>query len=120
MPLAIEVVTQYIEEQSEPSKGRYLFHYSLSLTNVSHHTLTLKRRNWQITDGNGEQMQVEGAGVVGETPTLVPGQTFRYTSSVVLATPLGSMTGYYTLEGDHGALKAAIPRFQLSVPGALH
>ncbi|MBY6187159.1 Co2+/Mg2+ efflux protein ApaG [Marinobacter hydrocarbonoclasticus] len=119
-PLAIEVATQYVEAQSEPTKGRYLFHYSLELTNVSDQTLTLKRRKWLITDGNGEQMEVEGAGVVGETPTLEPGQTFRYTSSVVLTTPLGSMTGFYTLHGDNGAIKAPVPRFQLSVPGTLH
>ncbi len=119
-PLAIEVSTHYIEEQSDPDKGRFLFHYSLTLTNVSEDTLTLKRRKWVITDGNGEQMEVEGEGVVGETPTLEPGQLFRYTSSVVLPTPLGSMTGFYTLEGSRGPIKASIPRFQLAVPGTLH
>ncbi|MBY5993021.1 Co2+/Mg2+ efflux protein ApaG [Ferrimonas balearica] len=119
-PLAIEVDTQYVADQSEPAKGRYLFHYTIAITNVSEHSLTLKRRHWLITDGNGEQMEVEGAGVVGETPTLVPGQAFRYTSSVVLPTPLGSMMGHYTLEGGNGAVRAPIPRFRLSMPGALH
>lgn len=119
-PLAIQVVTQFVPEQSEPARQRYLFHYSISLVNRSADTLVLQRRYWLITDGNGEQMEVDGEGVVGEKPTLAPGQKFQYTSSVVLPTPLGTMEGHYTLNGAGGDIKAPIDRFRLSVPGAVH
>lgn len=117
-PLSIEVDTQFIPEQSDDD--RFLFLYHISITNQCEQTLVLQRRHWVITDGNGEETEVEGAGVVGETPTLQPGGSFEYTSSMTLPTPLGSMTGSYILSSNRGLIKARIPRFSLSIPGVLH
>ncbi|SHI24831.1 Co2+/Mg2+ efflux protein ApaG [Ferrimonas marina] len=119
-PLHIEVATQYAPEHSEPAKGVYLFLYTITLRNHGDDTLKLERRHWFITDGNGERSEVEGPGVVGETPTLSPGTQYRYTSSVTLPTPVGTMQGFYTLSCNGQEVRAPIAPFSLSQPGTLH
>ena len=46
---------------------------------------------------------MRGDGVVGEQPYLKPGQGFRYSSGMVIETPVGSMQGSYQMLGDDGA-----------------
>ncbi len=119
-PLHIEVVTRFLPEHSDPAQDRYAFAYTITLTNLGEHTLTLKRRHWLIIDGDGRQSEVEGEGVVGETPVLPPGGRYRYTSSVIFPTPVGTMQGFYTLSGTDGPVKASIPPFTFRQPGAVH
>ena len=52
-------------------------------------------RYWLITDGDGNQKEVRGPGVVGNQPNIAPGEAFRYTSACVLETELGVMQGHY-------------------------
>lgn len=118
--IAINVVTEFVPEQSDPARNQFLFHYHITILNQSEQTVTLTRRHWLIHDSNGKQLEVEGAGVVGETPTLEPMQQHSYSSAVVLETPVGSMHGNYTFEGEHGPFKAPIAPFQLCQPGILH
>ncbi|SDJ59488.1 ApaG protein [Ferrimonas sediminum] len=120
-PLKVEVQCHYIESQSDPDQQHYLFQYTITLENCHEQALTLTHRHWQITDGNGSLNKVSGEGVVGQTPTLAPGERFEYSSSVALATPVGSMTGFYTLLSDNGeVLQSPIDRFPLCKPRSLH
>ena len=64
---------------------------------------------------------VDGEGVVGEQPTLDPGEHYDYSSGAVLATEVGSMRGYYVMEAADGTLfHATIPVFTLAIPHALN
>ena len=117
----IQVRTQFIREQSSPDDNRYVFAYTIRITNEGQKPAKLISRHWIITDGNGEVMEVKGAGVVGEQPHLSPGESFEYTSGTVLPTPMGSMQGTYHMRGDNGeAFDASIPPFSLIQPGQLH
>ncbi len=118
--LAIEVAVEYWPEQSDPANNRYLFQYQIHLRNLSAQSWTLTHRYWRIVDGNGHEQQVEGAGVVGQTPCLAPGACFTYRSSVAIATPVGSMQGHYTLCGALGTEQVTIMPFSLSQPKQLH
>ena len=61
---------------------------------------------------------MKGEGVVGEQPTLDPGETFEYTSGVPLPTPSGFMTGRYQMVTDRGErFEIDIPTFSLDSPG---
>jgi ApaG protein len=61
---------------------------------------------------------VRGEGVVGEQPTLSPGERFEYTSGVPLQTPSGFMTGRYQMVNDRGEpFEIDIPTFSLDSPG---
>jgi len=119
----IEVTAKsvFIEEQSEPNNGRYLFAYQIVIRNVGGVAAQLKTRHWIITDSNGKTQEVRGEGVVGKQPHLKPGEEFTYTSAAIIATPVGSMHGSYQMVSDDGEeFDAEIQPFNLSIPNALH
>ena len=111
----------YIEEQSVPEQGRYVFAYTITIRNDGAVPARLLSRHWIITDSNGKVEEVRGEGVVGEQPYLRPGEGFQYTSGAVIETPVGSMQGSYQMVADDGvAFEARIPIFTLSAPRILH
>lgn len=119
--IAIDVDTAFLEEQSVPADRRYAFSYTVTMRNEGEQPAKLISRHWVITDANGKVQEVRGEGVVGEQPTLKPGQGFRYSSGAVLETPVGAMHGSYTMRAEDGRqFDAPIPAFTLAVPGMLH
>ena len=117
----IDVETTYVEEQSSPDQNRYVFAYTITLTNEGDTPAKLLTRHWIINDANGNVQEVHGEGVVGENPYLRPGESFSYTSGTVIETPVGSMEGSYQMITDDGtAFDADIPAFTLSLPNTLH
>ncbi len=111
----------YLAEQSDEAAGRYVFAYTMQLTNLGRVAVQLISRHWVITDSNHHVQEVRGKGVVGEQPALQPGQSFEYSSGTVLATPVGTMSGSYRMLGEDGTeFDAPIPQFVLSVPRVLH
>ena len=112
--IEVTVTPQYLAERSSPETGEYFWAYTIEITNRGPATVQLKTRHWQITDAHGKLQEVRGAGVVGETPTLEPGESFEYTSGVPLPTPSGFMTGTYgmvTMSGE--GFDIQIPAFSL-------
>jgi ApaG protein len=119
--IRIDVATSYVGEQSEPDRGRYVFSYTITISNEGNEPARLISRHWIITDANGKVQEVSGDGVVGEQPHLGPGQSFRYSSGAVLETPVGAMQGLYRMQTDNGMrFDAPIAPFTLAVPGLLH
>ena len=119
--IRIQVVTDYVDEQSEPEADRYVFSYTITISNIGELPARLISRHWVITDANGKVQEVTGDGVVGEQPHLNPGEEFRYSSGAVLETPVGAMQGLYRMEADNGVnFDAPIAPFTLAVPGVLH
>jgi ApaG protein len=117
----IEVVTDYIDDQSEPDVDRYVFAYTITISNRGEVPAQLLSRHWVITDANGKVQEVSGDGVVGVQPRLNPGEKFSYSSGAVLETPVGAMQGSYRMEAENGtSFDAPIPPFTLAVPGVLH
>ena len=117
----VEVQTTYISEQSDPEQNRFVFAYTITISNEGQLPAKLLARHWIITNADGKVEEVEGEGVVGEQPHLNPGEQFQYTSGTVLETPVGSMHGTYKMIADDGVeFKAEIPVFTLSVPQILH
>ncbi len=119
--IRIQVVTSYMDDQSEPDADRYVFAYTITISNEGDVAAKLISRHWVITDANGKVQEVNGDGVVGEQPRLLPGEEFRYSSGAVLETPVGAMQGLYRMEADNGVnFDAPIAPFTLAVPGLLH
>lgn len=117
----IQVATSYMDDQSEPESDRYVFAYTITISNKGDVPATLLGRHWIITDANGKVQEVSGDGVVGEQPHLNPGERFRYSSGAVLETPVGAMQGLYRMKTDEGRpFDAPIEPFTLAVPGLLH
>jgi ApaG protein len=119
--IIVEVSPQYIEAQSSPKANRYIFAYTITITNVGIIPAKLLSRHWLITDSNGKKQEVKGNGVIGEQPYLKPGESFRYTSGAMIETPVGVMQGKYLMLSDNGdQFQAPIPRFTLSIPRTIH
>ena len=118
--IKVKVQPDYLPQQSDPNNQQFVFAYTVTLSNEGDVAANLLSRHWIITNGDGEKEEVKGAGVVGEYPHLMPGQSYRYTSGSVLKTPVGTMAGSYQMRADDGTLfDAQIPLFTLQA-FALH
>ncbi|MCL6556674.1 MAG: Co2+/Mg2+ efflux protein ApaG [Burkholderiales bacterium] len=111
----------YLPEQSDEAAGRYVFAYTITITNTGTIAAQLISRHWIITDAEGQVQEVRGLGVVGEQPLLKPGESYEYTSGSAIPTPVGTMKGSYQMVAEDGTrFEAPIPEFVLSVPRVLH
>ncbi|MGD1844889.1 MAG: Co2+/Mg2+ efflux protein ApaG [Salibacteraceae bacterium] len=120
--IKISVKATYKPEYSDPRRNNYLFSYQIKIENMSDYTVKLLRRHWFIFDSNGEHRQVEGEGVIGEQPTLAPGDLYSYESACSLTTEIGKMHGTYLMQRklDNGQFRVRIPEFFMIVPHRLN
>ncbi len=119
--IVIETQVKYLPEQSDEGADRFVFSYTISITNLGTIAARLISRHWVITDAYNHVQEVRGQGVVGEQPMLQPSQSFEYSSGTVLATQVGTMRGSYQMRGEDGSeFDVEIPEFVLSVPRVLH
>lgn len=108
--IEVKVTPRFLSERSSPDNSYFFWAYTVDIVNLGDETVQLKTRHWHITDANGKQQEVRGAGVVGEQPTLKPGESFEYTSGVPLPTPSGFMAGTYGMVSEAGE------RFDIDIP----
>lgn len=119
--IRVVVRTQYLPEQSDVRAGRYVFAYTIRISNESDQRIQLRSRHWHILHGNGKEEEVRGPGVVGKQPLIAPGSGFQYTSGCILTTPHGTMRGTYEMVRDDGStFHAEIPAFSLAMPHTLN
>ncbi len=115
--IRVTVQPVFLEDQSAPAEGRFVWAYHVRIENEGSETVQLRTRHWRITDAMGRVQEVRGPGVVGEQPVLEPGDHFEYTSGTPLGTPSGIMAGSYGMEGEDGrAFDVTIPAFSLDSP----
>ncbi|AYA42103.1 Co2+/Mg2+ efflux protein ApaG [Xenorhabdus nematophila] len=113
----IQVQSTYVESQSQPEQQRFVFAYTISIHNLGHSPVQLISRYWRITNSNGHQIEIQGEGVVGEQPLILPGTEYRYSSGAILETPLGTMEGHYEMiDHDGRPFQVTIPVFRLAIP----
>ena len=119
--IRVQVTSKFLPERSAPKEKQFLFAYHIRISNEGAETAQLISRHWVITNTEGEEKEVRGPGVVGETPVLAPGASFEYTSFCDLPTAVGTMHGSYTMVRPGGAaFEARIAPFTLAVPHALN
>ena len=119
--IRVTVKSFYVADQSAPRAQRYVFAYTVRISNEGTAAAQLRTRHWIITDGEGKIDEVRGEGVVGAQPTLQPGQHFEYTSGCVLKTARGTMRGTYRMHRQDGsAFDAQIAAFHLALPQTLN
>jgi ApaG protein len=117
----VAVQSHYLPEQSSPATGRFVFAYTIRISNESERPLRLVSRHWVILHGSGKREEVRGPGVVGEQPLIEPGAGYQYTSGCILTTPHGTMEGSYEMVRPDGSnFRAKIPAFSLAAPHVLN
>lgn len=113
--IRVSVIAQYQHERSNPDMKNYLHAYRVRIENLSDHPVQLISRFWRIKNSLGKTKVVEGPGVIGEQPIILPGDSHSYSSWSPLNTPIGTMDGYYIMlsKRDNVEFKVAIPQFRL-------
>lgn len=106
---------RYEPAHSDPKAARHIFSYRITIRNTSEDTVQLLRRHWFIRDALAGPREVEGPGVVGETPVLMPGQEFTYSSACDLHGAFGRMDGSYLMQrtSDGTEFRVEVPGMQL-------
>lgn len=119
---SVTVLTEpkFSGEHSEPSRGRFVFLYNITINVAGKLGAQLLHRHWIITSADGDVQEVRGEGVIGEQPLILPKQPYQYESYCILPTPLGWIEGDYQMVDDEGRyFSVAVPRFRLAVPGVM-
>lgn len=119
--ITVEARSAFVPEQSDEAENRFVFAYTITITNTGTVAAKLVSRHWVITDSENQVQEVRGQGVIGEQPLLQPAERFEYTSGAAIATPVGTMRGSYQMMAEDGTeFDAPIPEFMLSMPRVLH
>lgn len=119
--IVVSAKTRFLSEHSDPMDRRFVFAYTITISNQGDTTAQLISRYWKIKDTNNKTQEVEGTGVVGEQPIIHAGKSYTYTSSAILETESGTMQGYYLMRKDNGDhFQASIPTFALVPAHAIH
>jgi ApaG protein len=114
--IKISVETKYNGTSYRNYKMYYIFEYAITIENRSSETVKLTDRFWKIFDTLNNTEIVSGEGVVGQTPTLKPNDTYTYSSGCFLESNIGAMNGFYTMINmdTFEQFKVIIPTFQLT------
>ena len=119
--IEVSVETRYLPEQSAPEHSRFVFSYHITISNCGNESAQLLRRHWFITDGDQNVEEVQGDGVIGQQPLILPGEHYEYSSGTIMKTSVGSMHGYYEMVDSAGnTFQALIPPFTLALPNQVH
>lgn len=115
--ITITVVPCYLKEESQPEgtdirRPLFVFGYGVRIHNEGEWPVKLLRRHWEIVDGLGDCKVVDGDGVIGQQPEIVPGQIHEYASYAQIHTEWGTMEGHFVmqvLDGPESGAQMVIP-----------
>ena len=62
--IAVSALSTFLESESTPDDGRYVFAYTVTIHNVGSAPARLLSRHWIITDADGRVQEVKGEGVL--------------------------------------------------------
>lgn len=118
----ISIETAYQEKYSNAEEDSYMFAYSITIQNLTEQPIQLLRRKWFIFDSFGHTKIVEGEGVVGLQPIIIPNESYSYVSGCNLKSDVGSMRGLYYMQNllTDTPLEVEIPEFELVTPYKLN
>tara|TARA_R110001632_G_scaffold18408_4_gene57044 strand:- start:11357 stop:11743 length:387 start_codon:yes stop_codon:yes gene_type:complete len=114
--IKISVKTTYDGTIHRNQNMYYTFSYYVTIENNSLNTVQLTNRHWEIFDSLSTKEIVDGEGVIGQTPTLDPHDSYTYKSGTFLQSGTGSMSGFFTMKDldTQKKFNVTIPTFQLS------
>jgi|TARA_B110000971_G_scaffold89021_1_gene91532 ApaG protein len=119
--ILVNVTPNFIEKNSMIEFNKFVFAYEVEIKNDSLQPIQLISRHWIIENSKFEKFEVKGEGVIGEQPTIPPGEVYSYSSFTEISTPSGFMWGsYQMLTESEISFSVEIPKFELNMPRTLH
>ena len=120
----IKISVQPYFEGTQYKAGRdfYIFSYKIIIENGGSDSVQLMNRHWEIFDALNGIKVVNGSGVVGEQPILIPNDKYTYKSMCVLMSTYGYMAGHYEMINlqTNEYFDVEIPLFELINPPSLN
>lgn len=111
--VTVDRIVHQREVQTPPDRP-HCFIYFITIHNDSDVSVTIKGRKWVVKNSRGEITAVEGDGVVGQFPTIEPGQSFSYNSFHLNDTRTAVAEGSYIGVDERGRkVLTRIPRFEM-------
>jgi ApaG protein len=112
--IKVSVRPLYLEAESNVLSRKFVFAYFITIENLSSDAVQLLRRHWIITHDTGKVEEVEGEGVIGKQPVILPGRKHEYNSFCILESLEGFMEGTYLMKrSNEETFSIVIPRFIL-------
>ena len=120
--IEVSIETFFQKDYSNPLQNEYMFAYRITIENHNSYPVKLLRRFWEIFDSNSEHREVEGEGVVGVQPLIMPGKQYQYVSGCHLKSEMGKMQGFYTMQNIESKelIRVNIPAFKMIAPVKLN
>ncbi len=106
----------FMPNLSAPSERPFPFVYFLSIDNQSEIGVSILSRKWILRDDKGEVLVIEGQGVVGETPLILPGDRFSYNSYHAVAGDTVAGGSFFGRDQWGDGIRVRIPDFELKIP----
>lgn len=118
--IIINTHASFVPEQSDASIHKFVWQYEISIENTGTEILQLLSRHWRIIDMTGKIEEIQGVGVVGLQPLIKPSKQFHYKSFCQLATPQGTMEGFYVMQNlEEQQFEILVPKFILAAPSTM-
>jgi len=115
--IRVSVKTNFLSDQSDTENSLWVWSYHILIENNGNDKVQLIDRYWKITDATGIIKEVKGSGVIGEQPTIKPGEFFEYTSGTPLNKSSGFMSGNYRMINENNeSFFIGVPVFSLDIP----
>ena len=115
--IRVSVKTNFLSDQSDVENSLWVWSYHILIENNGNNKVQLIDRYWKITDATGIIKEVKGSGVIGEQPTIKPGEFFEYTSGTPLNKSSGFMSGNYRMINENNeSFFIDVPVFSLDIP----
>lgn len=113
--IKISVLTNFEGTIIQNGMLHYAHSYHITIENNGKNTVQLLSRHWEIVDSLQPTQIVDGEGVIGQKPVLLPGESHSYTSGCMLISNYGAMSGYYIMvdfkTGEE--FMVTVPKFNL-------
>lgn len=120
--IKVSVETNFEGTFYRDNKIRYAFSYTVTIENKGKDAVQLTSRHWEISDALNSSEIVDGEGVIGKKPIIMPGKKHIYSSNCILLSPFGAMKGHYNMVNftSNRKFRVMIPSFKLSQPSAMN
>ncbi|MBX2828646.1 MAG: Co2+/Mg2+ efflux protein ApaG [Flavobacteriaceae bacterium] len=118
--IKVSVESKFEEAFYNKQQKQYAFSYRITIENNSNESIQLISRYWLIKDALNHSVVVEGKGVIGQQPIILPGKSHTYESGCLLISPFGSMQGHYNMITSTRKIKVGIPLFKLTAPFSMN
>ena len=112
----LDKLVHHKEKSTVKGANLHAFIYFISINNLSDRKVTLLGRKWILTNSDGTTTVVEGEKIVGECPTIEPGDTFSYNSYHVTHLSAIASGSFHGVDDSGHKIHVKMPPFQLEVP----